>query len=1256
MLRLYQKPLGQHTVLEHCFNIDTSRPLRPRELELLRSLIGEIGARVSTRSRFGKHVFEKGPRLSIETPVSSNAVSAFESVGLPIRRFEVSTRYPEISGAQVLLDRMTEEIYRVPLTSFSSGKVPDQVRYIDLLARGEEALREVNVQLGLGMDAWDITYYTSLFLRLGRNPTDVELFHIGNANSEHSRHWFFRAILEIDGIDMPESLMEIVQAPWKANPGKNLVAFDDNAGVIRGGKTIVFQPIHPGRMSGFQMLERLLHITMTAETHNFPTMVEPLQGAITGGLGRMRDNDALGRGATIHVGGAGYCVGNLFIPGYEIPGEKVGGEKSLRVADALDILIRGSDGVSKAGNEYGEPCIGGFCRSFEQVVDGLHYGFRKPVLYSAGMGFVDEKNLRKREAEVGMLIVQIGGLVYPIGVGGGSASSVEGGSQSADLDFNAVQRGNPQSQNLGNRVLRSCDELGDKNPIEALHDQGAGGSANVLTELVEKLGGRVSLRKINVGDKTMSVLQIWVAEAQERYGLLVRPKNIRRLREICRREGVNCEVLGKVTGDNHIVVYDSETKTTPVNLPLLDVLAKLPRKRFSLKRVPRSLKPLTIDRVLSLAEMTQMVFQQLSVGSNRNLTNKVDRSVTGLVARQQCCGPLQLPIADCSVMADSYFRKTGAAKTYGEQPLKMLINPAAGARMGLAEWVTNISGAKIRSLNDVGLRANWMWAAKLPGQGAMLYDAALALRDMLIALGIATNGGKDSLSMSAKFGDELVISPGQLVISGCVRVPDVNKVVTPDLKPGGVSAVSLIDFGAGKNRLGGSALAQALGQLGNESPDIEDPELLLRAHKAVQELIRLGAIRAYHDRSDGGLITALSEMCMAGLCGARVHLPDNADAVSELFSEEAGMLIQYTVGDGWQVSEVLDKYRVPRHDMSIVACADWDSLEIRGDNRLLLDQPLTQLRAWWEATATAIELRQANPICVESEARSHADKPISYKLTFKPTAPNLRKPRTHKVAVIREKGTNGDREMTAALFTAGLDPFDVNMQDILDGKLESFDRFRGLAAPGGFSYADVLGSAKGWAAPILYNPRVHRMFERFYKRSDTFSLAVCNGFQLMTRLGWAPEVEDPRKRMQLLHNTSGRFESRSVGVKILESPAIHFKGMAGSVLPVWSAHGEGRRHFPDPRVADRIRKAHLVPLVYVGPEGEATEVYPYNPNGSPEGWAGLCSPNGHHLGMMPHPERCFLKWQWPWMPEKFRDLAASPWLQVFQNLEQWCSR
>jgi len=1251
--------LKMHETMEYCFNIESSAELTGEELAQLRLLLAEgfIRGSVSTESFFPKErVVEMGPRLNFATAWSSNMVSICRSTHLEkITRIERSRRYvvPADSDPQEFIDahhdRMTECVYHEPLSSFETGVVPEAVYEVDLMAKGPDGLQEIP---GISMDDWDRNFYFDYFVnKHGRNPTIVEIMDLNNANSEHSRHGFFRGKQVIDGAAMEETLMDIVQSTLAVNPANSVIAFKDNSSGIQGRQIETIFPQTPGMPSPFSKQQVLYHIIFTAETHNFPTGVAPFPGAETGTGGRIRDVQATGRGGLVVAGTAAYCVANLHIPGYDLAWEE-SFECPSNLASALQIEIEASNGASDYGNKFGEPVILGFTRSFDmRLANNERWGYLKPIMFTGGIGQIDDRHTEKADAESNMFIVQIGGPAYRVGFGGGAASSMLQGDNVEDLDFNAVQRGDAEMEQKMNRVIRACNEMGDGSLIEVAHDQGAGGPGNVLKELVEKAGGRIDIRKINVGDPTMSVLEIYVAEYQERNGLLIRQENIEQFKAICEREKVNCEVLGEVTGDGRFVVHDTLDDSTSVDLELHEVLGNIPQKTFVDNRIDLQLPPVTIPAGATVRDTLHDVLRLLTVGSKRFLTNKVDRSVTGLIAQQQCCGPLQATVADVAVIAQSHLGVSGAATAIGEQPIKMLVDPQAGARMAVGEALTNLVWAKNDGLDAVKCSANWMWAPKLPGEGAALYDAAAAMRDAMITLGMAVDGGKDSLSMATRVGAETVKSPRELVISAYVAMADITKVATPDIKRPGDSVVLFVDLGGGRNRLGGSALAQVYRQVGNESADMDDPDLVRRAYGAVQEKIERGLILAGHDRSDGGLITTLLEMAFSGNCGLDLEMDGNGDVLAALFSEELGLVCECLAEDEKKVRAICTE-----HDIACAVVGRTTSekkIRLRYNGETVLDEDMRLLRSWWEETSYQLERLQMNPACAEEEKDNiHDRQGPHYHLSFtpQPTPQDiLARPDKPKVAILRDEGSNSDREMTSAFYAAGFEPWDVTMSDLLAGRI-TLDMFRGLAAVGGFSYADVPESAKGWAATILFNPTLKKMFADFYNRPDTLTLGVCNGCQLFALLGLVPWSGIAPER-----NTSQRFESRWATVKVLDSNAIMLKGMEELVFGIHVAHGEGRLHFPDKKIFEQIQRDGLAALVYVDDDGRATEKYPFNPNGSPQGLTGLCSPDGRHLAMMPHPERSFLPWQAHWLPyEMKRELAASPWLRMFQNAYNWC--
>jgi phosphoribosylformylglycinamidine synthase len=1274
---------------EYCFNVAADGPLSSDETRLLRWLLAEtFEPNQFSNSSFlapmaelktPAVILEVGPRMNFTTAWSTNAVSVCQACGLgSISRLERSRRYQlrfdtasSLSHDQrtaflsLVHDRMTECPYPEQLTTFETRIKPEPVRIIPLMEQGRSALESINQEMGLGLDDWDLDYYTNLFVKdIKRNPTNVECFDLSQSNSEHSRHWFFRGRLIIDGKEIPGNLMKIVKAAYDANPNNSVIAFSDNSSAITGYNFTTILPETAGKPSPFLEAKRRYHIIFTAETHNFPSGVAPFPGAETGTGGRIRDVQATGTGGLVVAGTAAYCVGNLLIPGYELPWEDSAYSYPHNLASPLRIEVEASNGASDYGNKFGEPVIQGFTRSFGlRMPDGERREWIKPIMFSAGVGQMDSRHTQKTEAQKGMLVIKVGGPAYRIGMGGGAASSMIQGENVAELDFNAVQRGDAEMEQKMNRVIRACVELGEKNPIQSIHDQGAGGNCNVVKEIVHPAGAKIDIRQILVGDNTLSVLEIWGAEYQEQNALLLKPEHEGMFRSLCDREKVPMAIIGTITGDGFIVLYDESVNSTPENLELSKVLGDMPQKVFTLDRKKSTFKPLTLPKDLTIRVALDRVLRLLSVGSKRFLTNKVDRSVTGLIAQQQCAGPLQLTVSDVAVMAQSHFGLTGAAISIGEQPVKELIDPAAMARMSVGEALTNIVWARVSGLGDIRCSANWMWAPKLPGEGARLYDAAVAMRDMMIKLGTAVDGGKDSLSMAAKVTGpdgfhETVKSPGTLVISAYVTCPDITKTVTPDIKAPGRSNLLFIDLGMGHNRLGGSALAQVFGQVGDTSPDVDDPLLLARAFNAVQVLIADDLILAGHDRSDGGLITTLLEMAFAGNCGIDVDVgrQKHEDEISSLFSEEIGLVIEYLPANETEIVSVLYKAALPYQVIGTTTSNK--TINVRVNKTPVLSESMPVLRDIWEETSSQLDLLQRNPENIREERRNIYDRAgPSFIIPFRPTQTSeedfckVHKP---QVAIIREEGSNGDREMASAFFLAGFEPWDVTVTDLLDGRT-TLERFRGVVFVGGFSYADVLDSAKGWAASLRFNKNVWNQLETFYHRPDTFSLGVCNGCQLMALLGWVPRrgIAD-ELQPRFIHNRSGRFESRFSTVKILKSPSIMLQGMEQSVLGIWVAHGEGQAYFPDKNLFNECEHG-LAPIRYVDDESNITEAYPFNPNGSPAGIAGLCSPDGRHLAMMPHPERTVLTWQWGWLPEDLKNsLDASPWLKMFQNARAWC--
>nr|GMC63707.1 probable phosphoribosylformylglycinamidine synthase, chloroplastic/mitochondrial [Ipomoea batatas] len=1308
LLKLVQMKISNKIIdlkTEQCFNIGLTSDLSSEKHSVLKWVLGETyePEKLGTESFLNRDrmqnsnavIVEVGPRLSFTTAWSANAVSICKACGLTeISRMERSRRYllyvepgngplsdSEINEfAAMVHDRMTECVYSEKLSSFETSVVPEKVWSIPVLEKGRKALEEINEEMGFAFDEQDLQYYTKLFRDdIKRNPTNVELFDIAQSNSEHSRHWFFTGKLVIDGQPVSRTLMQIVKSTLVANPNNSVIGFKDNSSAIKGFLVSQLRPVQPGSTCPLSTSSHDLDILFTAETHNFPCAVVPYPGAETGAGGRIRDTHATGRGSFVVASTAGYCVGNLNIEGSYAPWEDPSFQYPANLASPLQILIDSSNGASDYGNKFGEPLIQGYTRTFGmRLPSGERREWLKPIMFSAGIGQIDHIHITKGEPEIGMLVVKIGGPAYRIGMGGGAASSMVSGQNDANLDFNAVQRGDAEMAQKLYRVVRACVEMGKDNPIISIHDQGAGGNCNVVKEIIHPQGAQIDIRAVVVGDHTMSVLEIWGAEYQEQDAILIKPESGSLLQAICKRERLSMAVIGTINGEGRITLVDSlaieqcRSNGLPppppaVDLELEKVLGDMPQKTFESHRANNVLKPLDIAPGTTVMEALNRVLRLPSVASKRFLTTKVDRCVTGLVAQQQTVGPLQITLSDVAVIAQTYTDFTGGACSIGEQPIKGLLNPKAMARVAVGEALTNLVWAKVTSLSDVKASGNWMYAAKLDGEGAAMYDAAIALSESMIELGIAIDGGKDSLSMAARASGEVVKAPGNLVISTYVTCSDITKTVTPDLKLGDDGILLHIDLAKGKRRLGGSALAQAFYQIGDECPDLEDVSYLKTVFNEVQNLLSDDLISAGHDISDGGLLVGILEMAFAGNCGICLDLTSPESSILHtLFAEELGVIIEVNKNNLDVVMSKLQNGGVSAEVIGKVTASP--QVDLRIDGIAYLNEKTSVLRDIWEETSFKLEKFQRLASCVELEKQGLKSRhePL-WKLSFTPNFTDQKymtatsKP---KVAVIREEGSNGDREMSAAFYAAGFEPWDVAMSDLLNGVV-SLHEFRGIVFVGGFSYADVLDSAKGWAASIRFNQPLLNQFQEFYNRPDTFSLGVCNGCQLMALLGWVPGPQvggvlgkggDP-SQPRFVHNESGRFECRFTSVTIQESPSIMFKGMEGSTLGVWAAHGEGRAYFPDNSVLNDILGSNLAPVKYCDDDGTPTEVYPFNLNGSPLGVAAICSPDGRHLAMMPHPERCFLMWQFPWYPKHWdvEKKGPSPWLRMFQNAREWCS-
>ncbi|KAH9424854.1 hypothetical protein DERP_012341 [Dermatophagoides pteronyssinus] len=1266
---------------EFCFNIEQQAQLSSDELSKIEWILtpdfnvklNRESSRLRSLNSSSKNtiLIEIGPRLNFSTALSTNAVSICKNIGLDekVSRIEKSTIYlfeieksltkeQENQLVELLHDRMTEQRYHTPIESFKLPPNDDKWFEIDVIGRGEQALREVSEKLGLSFDDWDISYYCSLFRdKLKRNPTSVECFDLAQSNSEHSRHWFFKGRIFIDDKEVPESLFAMVTSTQENTNDNNVIKFSDNSSAIRGFSDLnILIPKDSTEASSMELKKnQTRHIIFTAETHNFPTGVAPFPGATTGTGGRIRDVQAAGRGAHVIAATAGYSFGNLHIPDYHLEWEDNNEIYPHNFASPLQICIEASNGASDYGNKFGEPVLAGFARSFGQrIQSNERIEYIKPIMFTGGIGTIDDGYIQKNHAQSGMNVAKIGGPVYRIGVGGGAASSteVQGSEGSESLDFNAVQRGDAEMEQKLNRLIRACIEHQKGNVIESIHDQGAGGNGNVLKEISEPMGAKIYCNKFTLGDPTINTMELWGAEYQESNAILIRKENREILDKISKREKCQVDYVGEITGDHHITLIENESaQRHPVHLDL------------DLKTIP--LKPLVIqgeDKTRLVIESLHKVLRLPSVASKRYLTTKVDRCVTGLVAQQQCVGPQHTPIADYALIALNYFTYRGSVTSIGEQPIKGLISPEANGRLSVAEAVTNLMFCAITEIADIKCEGNWMWPAKLEGEGALLVRTCEAMCEFMKQINIGIDGGKDSLSMAAKVklpsGSEIVKSPGTLVISAYAPVPDIRIKVTPELKIDDCSLIYVKLNGNDKFRLGGSALAQVYKQLGNDCPDMENPSHLKNGFGIVQKLIKNKICTAGHDVSDGGLIVCLLEMAFVTDCGLDVDIPSfGQDPLNVFFAEECAVIIEVR---NEFVESALNEFK----SCDIIAHKIGKAIRkkdvvIRYDNTVMILGHMFTLRDVWEETSFQLENHQANPECVMQEKNGlKFRKTPNWKLTFEPSKINLNID-SHitsapKVAVLREEGINGDREMIASFFMVGFDVVDITVTDLIDQAV-NLDHFRGLIFPGGFSYADVLGSARGWAATLKYNSNVEAQLQRFKHRNDTFSLGVCNGCQLMALLGWVGSKPNGTQGTLLTHNTSGRFECRFSSVMIPEkTPAMMLNGMQGSVMGVWVAHGEGRFVFE----SDQIKKSvkDLVSVIYVDDDNKPATMYPMNPNGSVDGIAGICSPDGRHLAMMPHPERATLSWQWPYIPptmEHMKQSLASPWAKMFENAYKW---
>jgi phosphoribosylformylglycinamidine synthase len=1194
------------------------------------------------------------PRPGTTSPWSTKATEILHRCGLShVRRAEIGRAF-HLPGAPaerladvaaILHDRMTQVVVRSldDASALFSEHRARPLGQVPLMAEGRDALVAANQALGLALAPDEIDYLTDRFTALGRDPTDVELMMFAQANSEHCRHKIFNASFAVDGAPMPMSLFGMIRNTHARAPGRVLSAYRDNAAVTEG---TVAGRFFPDPTTGvYRAVTEPVHLLMKVETHNHPTAISPDPGAATGNGGELRDEGATGRGSRPKAGLTGFAVSDLRIPGLPRPWE-VDRARPERLASPLRIMLEGPIGGAAYNNEFGRPNLCGTFRTFELDVGAPATpevrGFHKPIMIAGGYGNIRAQHVQKPGFPAGSALVVLGGPAMLIGLGGGAASSVASGASSEDLDFASVQRANPELQRRCQELIDRCWALGDDNPILSIHDVGAGGLSNALPELVHDadLGAQLDLRAVPSAEPGLSPLEIWCNEAQERYVIAIAPDRLPDFAALAARERAPFAVVGVATSEQRLVLSDTLSPRPPIDLPLDVLFGKAPRMhREAARRAPAASAP---PSPASLDEAADRVLRLPTVAAKTFLITIGDRSITGMVARDQLVGPWQVPVADVATTTATYDTVAGEAMAMGERPPVALLDPAASARLAVGEALTNLAAAPIASRDRVVLSANWMASAGDPGEDAALFDAVRAVGlDLCPAIGVCVPVGKDSLSMRAAWSDAAgphrVASPVSLVISAFAPTTDATAALTPALAPG-PSRVVAVDLGRGQARLGASALAQVYGTLGHTPPDLDDPALLAGFFDAMQELHRAGAALAYHDRSDGGLFVTACEMAFAGRRGLTLDLDLlGPGPLSALFAEELGALIQVRPERVGEVIAAFAARGVPAHDIGEVT--DGAAIRFRFAGRVVLEGDRATWQRAWAETSYAMQALRDDPDCAREEYDAildAGDPGITTTLTFDPAqAPAVHTARP-RVAILREQGVNGQLEMAAAFDRAGFDAVDVHMSDLLEGRRDLAD-FSGLAACGGFSYGDVLGAGGGWARGILFTDRLSAMFRVFFERQGTFALGVCNGCQMFSHL--APLIPGADGWPRFVRNRSEQFEARVCTLRIERSPSVLLAGMEGSRIPVAVAHGEGRVAPPDGPMAAVVAR-------YVDNRGEPTARYPFNPNGSPGAAAGVCSADGRVTLLMPHPERVFRAATCTWQDHRRGD---GPWMRLFHN-------
>ena len=1231
------------------------------------------------------------PRLGTISPWASKATDIAHNCGLDvIARIERGTLYSIDFGGQVpagavltqvagvLHDRMTESVVDSTIeASKIFTELPGKPMVtVDLLKEGRQALVDANLSMGLAMSEDEIDYLTDAFTKAKRNPTDVELMMFAQANSEHCRHKIFNAKWTIDGKDEEKTLFGMIRETHKAHPQGTIVAYSDNAAIFEGAKVPRLYPRTPeGEAYGrvFTEEEELTHTVFKVETHNHPTAISPFPGASTGSGGEIRDEGATGRGARPKAGLCGFTVSSLQLPDApqswendkDVTVKQTNAQlpygKPSRIASALSIMIDGPLGAAAFNNEFGRPNVLGYFRVFENNVAGVRYGYHKPIMLAGGIGNIRDDQTHKTSLPPGTLLISLGGPGMRIGLGGGAASSMTTGSNSEALDFDSVQRGNPEMERRAQEVIDRCWASGDKNPILAIHDVGAGGLSNAMPELADLSGhgAKLDLTKVPVEESGMSPLEIWCNESQERYSIAIAPESLEVFDAICKRERCPYAVLGAISEDNTLIVERAQGETPAVNMPMEVLLGKAPRMHRDVAHVSQTL-PEFSPKGIDLAEAVKDVLRHPTVASKSFLITIGDRTVGGLVHRDQMVGPWQVPVADAAVTNISFVGHRGEAMSMGERTPLAIADSAAASRMAIGEAITNITSADIE-LGLVKLSANWMAACGAQGEDAKLYDAVRAASVLCQQIGLAIPVGKDSLSMKTTWEErgekKTVTSPVSLIVSAAAPVRDVRLSLTPQLNTEIASVLVGIDLGGGKNRMGGSILSQVTQQFGQTTPDLDDAHKLQSFVKLVRKLTLAGCVLAYHDRSDGGLLATIAEMMFAGHTGVRIDLTSMSasasvdDVIAPLFNEELGAVLQVR-------ADRLEEIHAAVKEAGLAECTHFigevtadDQLRIEAHGQTLYEESRAQLQKAWTEVSWQIARMRDNPACADQEyARCgmQDDTGLFVKTSFNTeedvAAPFIASGVRPRVAILREQGVNSQTEMAAAFTRAGFEAIDVHMTDLLSGRSDLKD-FVGMAACGGFSYGDVLGAGGGWATTILRNPKMVDMFSAFFNRTDTFALGICNGCQMMSHL--RNIIPGANHWPQFVRNISEQFEARLVEVEVMKSPSIFFDGMAGSMMPIVCSHGEGHVQWLS---AEDAQLATLAAR-YVDPAGRPTEVYPFNPNGSPDGITGVTTPDGRFTIMMPHPERTHRTVQMSWAPDTLGEF--SPWMRMFRNARKF---